>query len=198
MRMVPLHGLVLAGGASRRMGRDKGTLEYRGEPRVLSAFRLLAETCERAFVSVDAAKAETPPYSALPTIIDEGRHRGPIAGLEAAWARYPFAAWLLLAVDLPLVDRELLEELVAARDTTSFATAFRHADGTPEPLCTIWEPAAREPLLAQLHAGDASLRRFLERCGFAEVRPGGSSPKLRSVDDPDSYAEVAARGAESL
>jgi len=187
---APLYGLVLAGGASRRMGKDKGTLEYRGEPRVMTAFRLVASLVEHAFVSVDAAKAGLPPYSTLPTIIDEGQYRGPIAGLEAAWARHPFAAWLVLAVDLPLVDRELLEELVAAREPTSFATAFRHADGTPEPLCTIWEPSARERLLAQLHAGDASLRRFLERCGYTVVRTSGLE-KLRSVDDPESYAEVA-------
>ena len=185
-----LLGLVLAGGASRRMRRDKGTLRYHGEPQAVHAWRLLTDVCGRAYVSTNARRAGAAPYSELPLIVDAGDYRGPASGLEAAWSRHPDAAWLTLAVDMPLVDRALLEELIAARDPSAHATAFRHADGIIEPLCTIWEPAARAPLLARLAAGDASLRRFLESHAAALVAP--STPeKLRSADDPHEQAALA-------
>jgi molybdopterin-guanine dinucleotide biosynthesis protein A len=189
MPPTSLLGLVLAGGASRRMSRDKGTLRYHGEPQAVHAWRLLNDLCGRAYVSTNARHAGAAPYSDLPLIVDEGDYRGPAAGLQAAWTRHPDAAWLTLAVDMPLVDRALLEELVAGRDVNAPATAFRHEDGTVEPLCTIWESTARGPLLEQISGGDSSLRRFLETHGAAYVIP--SAPlKLRSVNDPAEQAAL--------
>lgn len=190
MRPIPqLLGLVLAGGASRRMNRDKGTLCYHRVPQAVHAFRLLTDVCGRAYVSTNADRAAHPPYSELPLIVDVGEYRGPASGLEAAWARHPSAAWLTLAVDMPLVDRALLDELVAARDPSTCATAFRNDDGVIEPLCTIWEPSARGPLLARLAAGDASLRRFLEGHS-ARLIALGAPDKLRSIDDPVTHAAL--------
>jgi molybdenum cofactor guanylyltransferase len=191
MPSIPLTGLVLAGGASRRMNRDKGTLRYYSDPQAIHAWRLLNDLCGRAYVSANTLQADAAPYTELPLIVDEGYYRGPAAGLKAAWTRHPEAAWLTLAVDMPLVDSPLLEELEAARDMNAPATAFRHADGTVEPLCTIWEPAARTPLLEQIARGDASLSRFLETHGAAFVAP--STPaKLRSINDSDEQASLLA------
>ena len=190
MSPPPLLGLVLAGGASRRMSRDKGTISYHGEPQVVHAWRLLTDVCGSAYVSTNARNVGVAPYSELPLIVDVGHSGGPASGLDAAWSRHPNAAWLTLAVDMPLVDRALLEELIAARDAAAHATAFRHLDGIIEPLCTIWEPAARASLLERLAAGDASLRRFLETHSVALVAP--STPdKLRSIDDPAARAALA-------
>lgn len=190
MRSIPqLLGLVLAGGASRRMSRDKGTLRYHDAPQAVHAWQLLTDVCGRAYVSTNARRAAEAPYSGLPLIVDVGEYRGPASGLEAAWERHPNAAWLTLAVDMPLVDRALLDELVAARDPSACATAFRHDDGVIEPLCTIWEPAARGPLLERLAAGDASLRRFLEAHAVALIAPSDPA-KLRSIDDPAGHAAL--------
>ena len=188
--MTPnLLGLVLAGGASRRMGRDKGSLTYYAEPQAVHAWRLLTEVCGRAYVSTNARHAGIDPYSELPLIVDEGDYLGPAAGLAAAWGWHPDAAWLVLAVDMPLVDRKLLAELVAARDPSALATAFTHGEGRVEPLCTIWEPAAREPLIGWLAAGDASPRRFLEAHATVLVTP--SDPRrLCSVNGPDEHAAL--------
>src|SRR5690606_14996663 len=189
MPLTSFFGLVLAGGASRRMTRDKGTLRYHRDPQAVHAWRLLNDLCGRAYVSANAYQAAAEPYTDLPLIIDEGHYRGPAAGLEAAWTHHPEAAWLTLAVDMPLVDRALLEELIAARDDNAPATAFRHEDGTVEPLCTIWEPAARAPLLEQISSGDSSLRRFLETHGAACLVPSAPA-KLRSINDAAEHASL--------
>jgi molybdopterin-guanine dinucleotide biosynthesis protein A len=174
------------------MGRDKGQLAYAGVPQALRAFAEVGALCETAYLSVRAEQHAAAAYAGLPQLLDEPGVRGPVAGLLAAWARHPGAAWLVVAADMPFVTRELLAALVRCRDPAAPATAYRHADGTVEPLCTIWEPAARDPVAAQVRAGDASLRRFLDRAGVVLLDPAEPTA-LRSVD---TWAEYAAARAE--
>ena len=68
---APLYGLVLAGGASRRMGRDYATLEYRGRSQVAIAFDLVSRHCKRAFVSLRPDQTNDPARATLPQIVDE-------------------------------------------------------------------------------------------------------------------------------
>lgn len=185
----PLYGLVLAGGESRRMGRDKGSIRYHDDPQAAHAWRLLTEVCARAYVSTNPRNAAAAPYKDLPLILDDEDYAGPAAGLVAAWARHPHVAWLALAVDMPLVDRPLLDVLRVNRNAAAPATVFRHSDGMIEPVCAIWEPGARESLLEQFRAGNASLRRFLER-STAERLVAPDPEKLRSVNDLDEYREA--------
>ncbi len=168
-----LFGLVLAGGDSRRMGRDKGAASFAGEPQVHRAWRLLNGLCMATYVSVRPRQAASTVYAGLPLIVDEAGdvQRGPAAGLAAAWRAHPEVAWLALAADMPLVDARVLRELIARRDPGRLATAFRQPDGTLQPLCAIWEPRAQAILEARLAAGDASLRRLLEAAPVAEVAP---------------------------
>lgn len=189
--IAALKGLVLAGGRSRRMGRDKGLLVYDAEPAATRAWRLLGAVCADAVVSVRPAQAKHAAYARLPLVVDleGGSQRGPMAGLLAAWEKCGGVAWLALAVDLPLVDRALLAELVGARDEHRCATAFRHPDGTIEPLCTIWEPAARDALLEHARAGVHSPRKALEAMDVALVDLEEPA-RLESVNTPASYERL--------
>jgi molybdenum cofactor guanylyltransferase len=157
-----LFGLVLAGGASTRMRTDKALLDYHGQPQVRWAFELLAKFCAATFVSVRPDQREDPSRAGLPQIVDRQPGIGPIAGISAALLEHPKAAWLVLACDLPFLTEETLQHLIAHRNPHKVATAYRSAhDGLPEPLCAIWEPGAREPLLAYIASGKQCPRKFL-------------------------------------
>ena len=78
-------GVVLAGGRSSRMGRDKALLDYHGTPQVEWAWGLVSRHCERAFVSVRRAHADDAVRAALPQIVDGECGSGPIAGIVAAY-----------------------------------------------------------------------------------------------------------------
>lgn len=159
---VPIYGLVLAGGASTRMLRDKATLSYHGKPQLEWSFELLDQFCERTFISVRANQAQDPVRAHLPQILDQLEGKGPIAGIAAAQATHPDVAWLVLACDLPFLARSTLEYLIANRDPSRLATAFRSShDGLPEPLCAIYEPASRARISAYIQGGRQCPRKFL-------------------------------------
>jgi molybdopterin-guanine dinucleotide biosynthesis protein A len=163
MNAPRLHGLVLAGGRSSRMRRDKAAIEFRaGEAQLDAAMKLLEGRVAKAFVSVRADQKDDSARSRYPHIVDRGDIEGPIAGISAAFSIYPDMAWLVLACDLPFLDAQTLDTLVLARNPNFDATAFRSShDGLPEPLCAIYEPAARAGLNAQIAAGRNCPRKFL-------------------------------------
>jgi molybdopterin-guanine dinucleotide biosynthesis protein A len=162
MPTAPLFGLVLAGGASTRMGRDKAALAYHGQSQLAWTFALLSEVCAATFVSVRPDQRDEPTRVAFPQIVDLRPGIGPIAGISAALHQHPKAAWLVVACDLPFITRPVLERLIDGRDPAAIATAFRSAhDDLPEPLCAIWEPAAREAVLAYIDSGTHCPRKFL-------------------------------------
>lgn len=199
MSAPPLYGLVLAGGASARMRRDKAALVYEGATQLERAYALLMRHVNPVFVSARAAQADDPLRAGKPLILDDptllGADRdsgagGPILGIRSAFARFPEAAWLVLACDLPFLGDAALEQLLAARDPARVATAFRSAhDGLPEPLCAIWEPSAAAALTAHQAAGGRCPRKFLIRADTLLVEPADRRA-LDNVNTPEEYAQA--------
>ena len=185
----PLFGLVLAGGASTRMRTDKATLQYHGQPQLQWAFELVAKFCAASFVSVRPDQRGDAARAGHPQIVDRQPGIGPIAGISAALLEHPKAAWLVLACDLPFLTEHTLEHLIAHRDASKIATAYRSAhDGLPEPLCAIWEPAAREPVLAYLATGKQCPRKFLINSDTKLL----DLPESQALDNVNTVEEFAA------
>lgn len=190
MNTPRLFGLVLAGGRSTRMQRDKAAIEYRpGETQLAAAMKLLAGRVERAFVSVRADQREDPARANYPQILDRGDVEGPIAGICAALSEHPDAAWLVLACDLPYLDAGTLDTLIGARNPTRVATAYKSAhDALPEPLCAIYEPRARALLEAHLAAGRNCPRKFLINSPVWLLE----QPNPRALDNINTVSEYGA------
>ncbi len=187
---APLYGLVLAGGRSTRMQRDKAAIEYQaGETQLDAAVKLLAPRVERVFVSVRAEQSGERARAGYAQIVDRGDVEGPIAGISAALAEHPQVAWLVLACDLPFLDAATLDKLIAARNTDSDATAFRSShDGLPEPLCAIYEPRARAAIAAHIAGGRNCPRKFLINAGTSLL----DQPNPRALDNVNTVAEYGA------
>lgn len=187
---APLFGLVLAGGRSTRMRRDKAALDYAGTPQLDRAFQLLQSKVAQCFVSVRADQRSDPLRAAYPQIVDGAGPQGPIAGILAAQAAHPDAAWLILACDLPHVDAATLDTLIDARDPGRVATAFRSDhDDLPEPLCSIFEPSSREALIGFVATGRHCPRKFLLESNAKLLPP--SAGVLRNVNTSDEYWATA-------
>ena len=190
---APLHGLVLAGGRSTRMGRDKAALQYGGQSQLERAFSLLQPLVARSFVSVRAEQRDDPLRQGFPQIADAvPGTEGPAAGILSALQAFPGAAWLVVACDLPFLDAATLQFLIARRDPARLATAYRSShDGLPEPLCAIYEPGAATILQGFLEGGRNCPRKFLLQSPVLLLEPRAEA--LDNVNTPDELKAAQAR-----
>jgi molybdenum cofactor guanylyltransferase len=188
---APLFALVLAGGASRRMGADKALLRYQGgPPQARAAWELLRALGLPAFISVRAGQREDGVFGDAPLLGDlpDLAGRGPVAGLLSAFALRPGAAWLAVACDQPDLNETTLRALLAARDPARVATAFRSPfDGLPEPLCAIYEPAARAHLRTWLERGKSCPRKTLLNADVL-LLDAPDPAALDNVNEPEQLA----------
>ena len=170
---------VLAGGVSRRMGRDKATMPVGGSP---LAGRVLAAAAKVADPVVLVAPVGHPARRLVAeAVTDPGE--GPLAALAAALAALEAGHVLVLAGDHPGLRVELLAHLVGLRGRAE-AVACRRGDRL-EPLA-----AARE----RLAAGDRSMGGLLAALGTLVVEeaewrrldPDGGS--FADLDDPADLA----------
>lgn len=192
-----LYGLVLAGGRSQRMQRDKAALLYQGRPQLARAMDLLQPLVARSFVSLRQDQQYDPVRSGYEGIADRLPELGPIAGIHAALQAHADQAWLILACDLPFLDRATLERLIAERDPTRLATAYRSSlDGMPEPLCAIYEPSSRAAIAQWIAQGERCPSKFLAQ---HEVRllDLKSARALDNINTPEEYAAAQSLAEDS-
>ncbi len=159
--IAPLNGLVLAGGKSRRMGTDKSVLQYHDKPQRDVMVDILENICRKTHLSCRPEQAGELVYThdVLP---DTFLGLGPMGAILSALRHEPDSAWLVVACDLPLLDEAALRHLVANRNPSAIATAYRNPEsGFPEPLVAIWEPKSYPVLLQFLAQGYSCPRKAL-------------------------------------
>lgn len=187
-----MHGLVLAGGRSRRMGEDKASLSMNGKALLPHALELTKQVCSPVFISLRPGQKvplKTVVYGA--TIIhDQYGEIGPLGGILTALNAYPDPPWLVIAVDLPRLDQHTLEYLIAHRDPGKPFTAYRGRDDLPEPLCAIYEPQSRAILMDYF----SNARSLSPRKIFIEEKAHLLSPPnpeaLDNVNTPEEFEEA--------
>jgi molybdenum cofactor guanylyltransferase len=154
---TPLHGLILAGGRSARMGRDKATLIHPdGRTLVRRCADLLLEAgCESVAISLRHDQEIPAGVDDLKIVRDPaGESLGPMVGMVSGMRLEPQATWLVVACDLPRLDLTTLVHLVESMKPEEKFLAYRSEfDGLPEPLCTLYLPSAL-PLLSDAQAAD--------------------------------------------
>ena len=184
-----LNGLVLAGGKSLRMGYDKSSIEWHGKEQRYYMADLLKQYCDEVFIScrADQQNEVDSHYKTLPdTFVD----LGPYGAILSAFREKPDAAWLVVACDLPLLDAEILQCLVAHRNPSAIATTFESPfDGLPEPLITIWEPKAYPVLLSFLSQGYTCPRKAL-RNNDVHIIKTENADALMNVNTQDELEKV--------
>ncbi len=181
---VPLvNGLVLAGGQSLRMGRDKASIAWHGKPQQAYLVDLLRPFCHEVFLSCRPEQAAE--FDKIcPTIPDSFLGLGPFGAILSAFRAQPDRAWLVVACDLPLLDQPTIKFLLDARSVKSVATAFQSVgDQLPEPLITIWEPKSYAVMLSFLAQGYSCPRKVLIN----------SNTKLLTVPDTAALQNVNTR-----
>jgi molybdopterin-guanine dinucleotide biosynthesis protein A len=177
-------GLLLTGGASRRMGSDKALLEVDGQRLVDRAGAVLRAVA-------DPVVEVGPGWSGLPAVREDPPGSGPLAALSAGAAALRAAGHdgpvLVLAVDMPLVGVELLEFLAGR---AGIATAVPRAGGHPQPMCARYGPDVLAAVDERLAAGGRSLRDLLETLAASGAVSWVEEEEWEPVAGPEAFADV--------
>ena len=181
----PVKGLVLAGGESRRMGTDKGLLNYFGKSQRTYTAELLKKCNLETHLSVRKEQMVTE----TEVIEDVFLGLGPFGAICSAFQHDPNVAWLVLATDLPYVDESLIRKLLESRDPSKVATAVKGTKKEfPEPLVTIWEPKAYPVMLQFLTQGISCPRKVLINSDVKLVETDDAY--IYNVNTPEELASV--------
>ncbi len=185
----PVHALVLAGGKSRRMGRDKAHLVHEGKTQLARTAELLAPLVDKVWVSVRKDQPADALRDAYPQIVDLDDDAGPVAGILAALETHPDVDWLVVAVDLPNLDEETVRHLLEHAKDPRF-TAYRSVrDNLPEPLCALYRAAAADAIRRYVADGVVCPRKILIR-SEAELLEQPSPGALENINTPEDLALI--------
>jgi len=190
IQKIPLYGLVLAGGKSTRMKKDKSLLEYHGKTQTEHCFDLLSVHCDKVFISNREDQSKLCGHKQHPQIHDTFLNIGPLGGILSAMKAYPDTTWLVMACDLPFVTCKTIETLIKKRNPLKLATAYQSAhNDLPEPLCAIYEPKSLSRLLEFLEDGCTCPRKILINSDIQMI-PQDKKTSLDNINNPQEYKKA--------
>jgi molybdopterin-guanine dinucleotide biosynthesis protein A len=135
------HLAILAGGkASRMHGRPKQWLPFRGRPMIAHMLGVVTPIFEKIIVVSDEVPGLYADYPSVTVVPDEFPGKGPLAGIHAALNAAGGQATMVLACDLPFIEKDIIIDLCSAFEGPFDALVPRHPQGF-EPLFAIYGPA---------------------------------------------------------
>lgn len=187
--LMPITGALLAGGRSRRMGRDKALLVHAGLPLWERCRQALQTVCSPVLIAGDRPDLAGPELPCFPDAFPGSS----LAGLHTALAHSTTDWALVMPCDLPYPSPQLLETLRDACDDTVRAVVPRTPQGR-EPLIAAWH---RDCLPAITWRLSSNRPKLLELLDEIEVRyldssdlPPGWRRALRNLNTPDDLARL--------
>lgn len=164
---TPLLGVLLCGGKSTRMGRDKGLIPFLDKTWASLGAEKLSALGMPVVYSIHGE--QTSPYSLLlaeAVVVPDDESlpvKGPLLGLLSVHRKYPGSDLYLLACDLPFMEESILQELRNARQQNPGYDAYLFGNSeNPEPVCAIYKAFALESI--KLEGGtNNSLRYWLNQ-----------------------------------
>jgi molybdopterin-guanine dinucleotide biosynthesis protein A len=151
-----LTGIILAGGKSSRMGREKGLLEIHGKQLISYGIDLLSMYTDRILIS-----SGNPDYQTfrLEMVPDSVTGQGPAAGLAAALKKSTTTWNLIIACDLPFLEPALIDSLLENSDHNQVVIPV-HGD-VQEPLAGLYHQTCAEDFESAVSSGNLALHKIL-------------------------------------
>lgn len=190
-------GLVLAGGRSTRMGTDKAGLRWKGKSLLSHAVGILAELLGPENVLVSGQRE-----GAVSDLIPGLGPIGGIATLAASESTLPEVWLLVIPVDMPLLEKRVLEQLVESANVKERSGCCAvHFEGYEFPMAFLCDSDSRN-ILSELCSEEVSpsmrsVNMFLRRLGAETIRPeSGDERCFRNVNFPRDWEELERRSDE--
>lgn len=186
--------IVLCGGRSTRMGRDKGSLPF-GDETMLARIARIAASIADDVIIVGRHDQTLPP--GVRTIYDPVEDLGPLAGIAAGLAASTTDLNIVVACDMPLINPQVLMRLASMIDDQDACVAI--IDAHASALCGVYRSRVAQDAQALIDSGERRVMRLLDQiptkrvdaAAFRDIDPELES--FVSVDTPDKYQWALAR-----
>lgn len=184
--------IILAGGLSTRMGRDKAGLLLQGKT-FLELQIDKGRTLGIQDILVSGYRGE---ISGVRLIRDRYEQKGPLGGLEAALREAKETQCLVLGVDIPLVPAEELQNLIreAEENVTRAggrairATILEH-NNRQEPLIGVYDTSLADEMEREVLFGKGSVFALLRKTGYGVYKTSSPDFLFQNINNPDLYRE---------
>lgn len=184
--LPPCSILILAGGRGQRMGgRDKGLLEWRGEPLVAHLHRTVRPLTDDLIISCNRNHDAYRPYADTLVTDTQADFPGPMAGVLAGLAVARHDWLLVLACDAPRVDRPLLQALRGLASDARTPVMVRQG-GHWQPMFSLVPRALAPTLSAAWENGERSLSWVLRGGPVLALDCAEDDPRLANLNTPES------------
>lgn len=175
--------LLLAGGRGQRMGgRDKGLLHWRGRPLIAWMHEKVRPLSDDLIISCNRNPDAYAAYADRLVSDDDSDYQGPLAGIRAGLANARHPQLLVLPCDAPLVDRALLDGLLARAG--KHPVVVRQGQYW-EPLLCLLPTHLKDDLEQAWLDGQRSPQRWFMRHGAVALDCPEGDPRLANVNTPE-------------
>ena len=172
-------GIVLAGGRSSRMGKDKGLCSFRDRPLVAYAIEILKPLCGEMMISANHFPEKYAAFG-LPVVPDEIRDIGPMGGLHACLKRSRTRHNLVLSCDTPFVSTDIFRLLL--QNVENFQVVCpAHDTFLFEPLSAYYNTNILGDLEEAIFNREFKMMQFLKRIRFRSVAVDRGHPFFKET-----------------
>ncbi len=185
----PASAVVLAGGDSRRMGRDKALLDVEGRPLIAR----IVDRLEDLFDEIVIGAARSGDYGVLgrTVIADREPGQGPLMGLASCLERISNDLALVMACDIPRPDLRFAASLLDQAEGYDMVLP-RSGDSLHEPLFAVYRRSVLPAAWSLLAAGERSILKLLDRVRVRSV-PLPAEVRLDNINTLDDYLALSRR-----
>lgn len=186
---LPVTGMILSGGKSKRMGRPKAFLPYQGTTLVEHVLNNMRDLFSE--ILIVANEPESYENLGVDVVKDILPYRGPLGGILSGLLVSANEHAFVIACDMPLVDKRLIREMTARRHGND-VVVLSHSNGI-EPLLGVYSKNCIKPLEESLFAGSLSVQDFLgglKAETFVLAHDGGDLPPYFNINTPQDYSQV--------
>ena len=187
---IPRHeaaAIVLAGGSSSRMGRDKALLQLDGRPLVAHVVERLRPRFAELWLSADDDARLA--FLGLPIAVDAQRGQGPLGGLAAALAATRHGVAFVCSCDVPDIDLDLVDAVLGGLTGDVDAVVPVTAAGHLEPLFAAYRSSLARTAAEVLASGRRSVLALLAACRVRRLPlpPGVELTNLNAPEDWERF-----------
>jgi molybdopterin-guanine dinucleotide biosynthesis protein A len=168
-------GIILAGGESKRMGREKGLVLYKGKPLIQYSIDILKGNCSQILISSNTKSYE---FTGYPLVPDEVKGIGPVGGIHACLKASKTDHNIILACDMPFISDAYLQFLIDHHSDSMVAVPWFGKDKY-EPVSAYYHKDFSDVLAAYISLGNYKLPEIFNK----------TPVKKLSVEGQDFYHE---------